>query len=162
MAAATGSVGVTVTLWEELPGQKTFSSVAHTKTDTMGAYSFARAAGSVKTNRSWYVTALSLRSLTLTQMVKAVVSLTVHAERTGARESVTFRGRVSPSHAGERVRLQERSASGWNTFASVRLTASSFSIRETFLGSGSALVRAALGSDRVNIASYSATVHTKL
>ncbi len=163
LAAATGSVGATVTLWEELPGQTSFKSAAQTKTDAMGAYSFARGAGSVKTNRSWYATSLSLRSLTLTQMVKALVSLTTRAKKTGARVTVTFRGAVTPSHAGERVRLQERTASGWKTFASFRLTAgSTFSMRETFLGSGSALVRAALGSDSRNIASYSTSVHTKL
>jgi hypothetical protein len=160
---ATGAAGTTATLWQELPGQKSFHRVAQTKTDSTGAYKFRRQAGSVQTNRSWFVAAIGLKSLPLTQMVKAVVSLTVSAKKTGNGESVTFKGHVTPSHAGERIRLQERSATGWKLIASVRLTGSStFSMRKSFVGSRSALVRAALGADSRNVASHSATVHTKL
>jgi hypothetical protein len=157
-----GSPGAAVTLWQELPGQSSFNRVAQAKTDSTGAYRFTRRAGSVRTNRSWYVTALSLRSATWAQMVKAVLSLSISAKKTAAGENVTFRGRVTPSHAGERIRLQEH-AGGWKTFTSARLTAgSTFSVRESFAGSGAALVRAALSADSRNIASHSATVRTEL
>jgi hypothetical protein len=161
--ATASSAGATVTLWQELPGQQAFHSLAQTQTDSTGNYTLTRPAGSVKTNRSWYVSALALKSLTLVQMVKAVVSLTVSAKKTGAGETVTFKGKVAPSHAGARIRLQVKGATGWRTIASVRLTAgSTFSMRESFLGSGSALVRATLGADSRNIVSYSRAVHTKL
>jgi hypothetical protein len=158
-----GSTGATVTLWQELPGHAGFHQVAQTNTDSAGAYTFTRRAGSVQTNRSWYVTALGMKSVTVTQMVRAAVSLTVAAQKSSTGERVMFKGQVTPSHCGEAIHLQERSASGWKLIASVRLTASStFLLRESFLGSGPALVRAALGADSRNIASHSPTVKTKL
>jgi hypothetical protein len=157
------SAGVTVTLWQELPGQNSFHRVSQTKTDSVGNYTFTRPAGSVQTNRSWYVSAGGATSLTLAQTVRASVSLSVSEHKSGAGQRVAFTGRVRPSHSGGRIRLQERTASGWRVIASVRLTSrSTFSMRRRFAGSSSATVRAMLGADKRNIASYSAPVHTKL
>lgn len=157
------SSGIAVTLWQELPGQTAFHAVALTSTDSTGAYAFTRRAGSVKTNRSWYVTANGTRSLTLAQMVEATVSLSVSSKRNGAGERTTFKGRVSPSHGGEHVRIEERVANGWSVIATIRLTrASTYTLRLSSPGSATAVVRAALGADSKNVASYSRTVHTTL
>ena len=97
--AGAGS-GALVVLWEKLPAAKGFKDVAHTTTGSSGQYQFVRTG--VETNRKWYVASGGLRSVTLDQQVKAVVTLTrdldVH---------------VSPNHACERLLLERRTAHGW-------------------------------------------------
>jgi hypothetical protein len=157
------SSSATITLWQELPGQAAFSQVAHTTTDATGHYSFTRPAGSVPTNRSWYVSSASARSATLSQRVADAITLSARATKSGTGEVVTFAGRVTPSHAGERIRLERRAGKVWVLIAKVHLTpGSTFRLRERFAGASKTLVRAVMTGDRRNIKSYSPTVKTTL
>lgn len=159
-----GSSGATITLWQELPGQKTFDQVAQATTDATGDYSFTRPAGSVQTNRSWSVSSASARSATLSQRVWDAITLSATAKKSGSGAVVTFAGKVTPSHGGERIRLERRSGNVWVLIAGVRLTPrSTFRLQEQFAGASSAVVvRAVMAGDRRNIKSYSATVKTTL
>lgn len=163
LTTSTGSVGATVTLWQELPGQVTFHVVAQTKTDSSGNYSFTRRAGLVLTNRSWYVSAAGARSETVLQRVSAAITMTASATRSGSGEMVRFAGKVAPSHAGERIRLERSSGHGWAVIGTVSLSrASTFQLRERFAGVVRSDVRAMLAGDRRNVRSYSATVKALL
>lgn len=138
-----GTAGVTVTLWQRLPGQTGYRAVAHTMTALAGAYKFRRR---VETNRSWYVAAGTLKSLTVTEPVSARVGLSVR----GANLLVAVR----PSRAGERVVMQRKRGKAWRSAASGRLHAG----RATFaLGRGT--WRAELVGNRWNATSFSRAVH---
>jgi hypothetical protein len=135
-----GTSGQTVDLWQELPGAKTFTKVAHTTTGSLGDFQFVRKG--VQTNRKWYVSVGSAHSLTIAQRVKAKVSL------------AGLNGRVSPNHSGERVLVEARNGSGWAVIARPRLShASTFSIGPTH-----GEIRAVFAGDRRNIRSVSPPV----
>jgi hypothetical protein len=95
-----GTAGQTVELFQGLPGAKTFSKVAHTKTSSLGDFKFVRKG--VETNRKWYVKVGSEQSLTIAQQVKAVVKLTR-----------AFDVHVKPNHACEQVLVQRRAGHSW-------------------------------------------------
>jgi hypothetical protein len=154
------TVGMPVELWQQLPGQTRFSQVATATTDASGMYTITRDARQVQTDRQWYVTAGTVRSTTMTQQVRAIVTLAATA---GARGSTIFAGHVSPSHKGELIGLQRHTVHGWRTIARARLTrASTFRLRHR-LGRGTALLRALLPADRMNVLSVSAplSVHSR-
>ena len=155
--------GAAITLWQELPGKTAFRQLAQTTTDGTGHYSFTRPAGSVQTDRSWYTSSASARSATVSQRVWDAITLAVRATKGGTGEMVTFTGKVFPSHAGQRMRLERRAGKAWVLIARVRLTArSSFRLAEQFAGASSAFVRAVMAGDGRNIKSYSAAVKTTL
>lgn len=104
-----------VDLWQQLPGQSQFQKLLSQPTDGSGHYTITQAPA---TNRQWYVTAGSLRSVTIQQQVQAVVTLAASGHRGG---KVTFSGLVSPSHANQRVMLEVRSGRGWAVIARPRL-----------------------------------------
>ena len=163
LVAIAVSAGATVTLWEELPSQTAFRQLAQTTTDAAGHYSFTRPAGSVQTDRFWYVSSAGARSATASQRVWDAISLSTRVRKTAAGEVVTFTGKVFPSHAGQRIRLERRAGKAWVLIATARLTpGSTFRIAEKFAGASSALVRAVMAGDRRNIKSYSATMKTTL
>jgi hypothetical protein len=105
---STGASGVTVTLWQKLPGATKFVPVATTKTGSSGQYQFVRSGA--QTNRQWYVTAQGDTSVTINQQVKAVVKLT--------RSLVA---RTSPNHAGELALLVERTKQRWTFVERLRV-----------------------------------------
>ncbi|MGI8571136.1 MAG: hypothetical protein ACR2L9_00650 [Solirubrobacteraceae bacterium] len=157
------AAGATITLWQELAGKTAFRQLAQTTTDATGHYSFTRPAGSVQTGRSWYTSSASARSATVSQRVWDAIILAVRATKGGTGEMVTFTGKVFPSHAGQRIRLERRAGKAWVLIARVRLTVrSSFRLAEQFAGASSASVRAVMAGDGRNIKSYSATVKTTL
>ena len=154
---------VPVTLWQQLPGQTSFGRVATAGTDAHGAYRFSRPPGSMPTNRVLYVTALTARSPTVDLSVKAVVTLKVSGRTSGRGRLVGFAGRVTPAHAGERIRIERRTVHGWVLIGRAKLTSSSrFRLLKRFPTLGFASVRAALGADARNAASYSPTRRAKL
>lgn len=133
-----GTAGQTVELFQELPGSKTFTKVAHTKTGSLGDFQFVRKG--VETNRKWYVKVGSETSATIAQRVKAVVTLTSRG------------GRVTPNHAGERVWVERQTGLRWVVVARPRLNRES-----TYRFSGSPCRRPALRAvfpgDRRNVRS---------
>jgi hypothetical protein len=144
-----GTAGVTVALWQKLPGSKTFTQVDTTTTGPSGNYQFVRTG--INTNRQWYVTAMSTRSFTIDEGVHAVVTL---------RASGFARyGVVTPNHAGERVLFEQHTSSGWRVIASPRLSATSkYSVMPLALAAGGSAFRTVLPGDKRNVRSMSAVL----
>jgi hypothetical protein len=140
---SSGVSGVSVALWQQTPASG-FKQVAQTTTGSGGAYQFVRA--DVNTNRRWYVMAAGATSTTLSQSVKAVVTISVSGPHA--------RGRVTPNHAGERVLFEQRTGHGWKIIARPRLTgASRYSL--ALPGRGQVDFRAVFGGDKRNVRSTS-------
>ncbi len=112
---STSPPATNVELWQQLPGQTQFQQLLSQPTDGSGNYAITQTPA---TNRQWYVTADSLRSVTIQQQVQAVVTLAASGHSGG---KVMFTGGVSPSHAHQRVMLEARSGSGWTVIARPRL-----------------------------------------
>jgi phospholipase C len=86
--------------------------------------------------------------------IAATISLTASDAAPVPHERVIFRGRVTPSRAGERVRFQLRERGGWQTVATPRLNKSSrFSVARRVSSTGAVAFRAALPSHTVLSAS---------
>jgi hypothetical protein len=148
-----GSAGATVYLWQKLPGQASFQRVAQTTTNAAGDYTIVRSSGVMTTNASWYTTSSGATSATWGQRVSAQVKLLTWVIA-GAR--VKLSGRVSPSHAGERITLQRRTGSGWRTIAGSVIGPSRFTVRHRFAHGGNVLLRAVFGGDARNARAVSA------
>ncbi len=136
-----GTSGVTVALWQELPGSKTFSQIDTTTTNSSGGYRFVRT--DANTNRQWYVTANGLHSFTIVESVHAVVKL-----------SRSINVTVSPNHDGEKVVLQELGKHGWVVVDHVRLP-QSFVISFPIPKGRVLKLRAVFPGDKRNIRSVS-------
>jgi hypothetical protein len=148
------AAGMTVALWQELPGATSFSQVGNTTTAAAGDYSIS-APGTVQTNRQWYVTVGALQSATLSEQVAADVTLVVAR----GPHSATVRGAVTPKHAGERVMLQRQVRGKWITIGQPRLSRKSkFSVRYRGTPRVKATLRAVLGADSTNMRSVSSAV----
>jgi hypothetical protein len=146
--------GVAVQLWQEVVGETKFSQVAQATTDATGAYSIT-APGDVHTNRQWYTTTGALQSTSLKEQVAADVTLLVKR----GRHSATVRGAVTPSHAGESVRLQRKLRGKWITIAKPKLDrASNFSVRYAGKPRVKTTLRAVLLGDSTNMRSVSSTL----
>ncbi len=160
-ASATSSTRVV--LWHRLPEQRQFHRVASTMVNPLGLYEIVRPPGTVDTNRRWYVTAGDLRSPTITQHVQALVTLSAAATTVNSGDVVSVSGHVTPTHAGQRVLLQQLNGGAWVTIASLRLDrASSYSTRRRLHGDGSIELRVVLPADSRNIRSPSAPVPINL
>jgi hypothetical protein len=94
-----GQAGTDVALWEELPGQTQFATIAHTATDAMGNYTFTQTPA---TDRRWYVTSGNLQSTTIDQWVSAQVNVTASTKRRAQGRIVELWGNVAPSQASGR------------------------------------------------------------
>jgi hypothetical protein len=136
-----GTAGVTVVLWQKLPGSKAFKQVDTTTTDSSGNYQFVHTG--VRTNRQWYVTAMSTRSFTIDEGVRAVVTV-----------SRSLHVAVSPNHDGEQVLLQERDGRAWSVIARIRLPQSTL-ISISLPQGKTAKLRAVLPADKRNVRSVS-------
>ncbi len=145
--------GAAVALWQRLPGATSFHRVATASTHSSGRYTFVRAAD---TNRSWFTTSGGLRSSTVMEHVHAKVSLSTSNAEPIPGNRVRLMGKIVPSHAGDRVMLQQREGSAWKVVASERLSGQSrFSFRRSFPRSGRFTFRAALAANVRNLLSYS-------
>ncbi len=158
------SANRTVVLYHRLPNQSRFTRVQRVQTDSAGLYVIHRVSGVVDTNRSWFVTAGRLRSRTVHERVRALITLngpTGPVFLTGPRHAVTFTGHVTPNHSGERVFLQRQfgpDGSRWVTIDSGRIGRNSnYAIRHTFRvpDVGSSSLRVLFRGDRRNIRSVS-------
>ena len=158
----TGSVsgakaGTKVVLWDRLPGQRRFSRVLTATINDSGQYTIVLAGGMVKTSRQWYVTSGSKRSRTLDQRVDALIALTASATTVNPGQNVVFSGHVTPSHAGERILLEQSNGARWRVIARARLDRrSDYAVVHRFRGIGMPEVRAQLPGDKRNVESVSA------
>jgi phospholipase C len=148
-----------IVLWQRLTGQRKFHRVALTRTDRTGHYRIVWRVGKIWTNHRWYVTARGLRSRTITERVRALVTLSSSASAAAPGDLVTFAGRVAPSHARQRIAIEQSTGSGWQVIARPRLSRSSdYVAAHAFGNDGVVSVRAVLRGDRRNIRSFSNAV----
>jgi hypothetical protein len=146
-----------IVLYHHLAGSdRGYTRVGQTTTDSHGFYEFTRAEDVVTTNRSWFVREggiHQIHSRTVFERVAALVSLSPSASTAVTGQPVTFTGHVDPNHAGERVVLQQETASGdWHTLRSARLDgASNYSIVHRWRFAGDHTVRVLFRSDAENV-----------
>lgn len=147
----------TVSLWQELPNQQSFHQVASTGTDGSGAYKFVR--GPIDTNRRWYVVAGGAQSSTLDQQVSAIVTLSTPARTAKVGKPMLLTGRVTPTHAGERLTLQQLTGHGWRSVRSAKIGHNStYAFRAVFTRAGHLKLRTVLPADGRNVRSASAVL----
>ncbi len=103
-------------------GQAAFSDVASTQTNTSGAFSFLR---TVKTNVEWYAKAGTVQSATVSESVSAALVLHPTSVASQAGVKLELSGTITPSHAGERVALEQLRRGHWVTVARPKLSAKS-------------------------------------
>jgi hypothetical protein len=150
------AAGAQVVLWRELAGQSSFAQMAQTTTDSAGHYTFTM---SPMTNQAWYVAANGMRSITRDQQVHALVGLTSSAPSTTVGEPVLLHGRVTPSHAGEVVLIEQRRGGAWQVIARPLLGhRSTYASSRGFARTGTVQLRTVLRGDARNVRSVSRTV----
>jgi hypothetical protein len=154
------AAGAQVVLWRELAGQSAFLQVAHTTTDAAGAYMFTLVGGAVMTDQEWYVTSNSMRSITVQQQVHALVGLASSAHSAAAvGQAIVLSGRVTPSHAGEVVLIEQRRGATWRVIARPRLGRhSTYAASHRFATTGTVKLRTVLLGDARNARSVSRTL----
>ena len=152
-------VGTVVTLYQRLPSERRYRRLLQVRTNSLGRYTITRKAGATNTNRQWYVIARGLQSPTHKQRVRALVTFAASASTVDAGTRVTLTGHVSPSHAGERLMLQQAQGSAWQTFAQPLLDSdSNYQTNHAFTLGGVHELRAVLRGDSKNAQSTSALV----
>jgi hypothetical protein len=153
------AAGAQVFLWRELAGQSSFQQMAQAATtDSAGHYTFTM---SPMTNQAWYVTSNGMRSTTIDQQVHALVGLSsgVHLSAAGQPILLLLHGRVTPSHAGEAVLIERRTAGAWHLIARPRLgNRSTYVSSLHFPSSGTVQLRTVLRGDARNVRSISRTL----
>ncbi len=148
--------GVTVSLWQELPGQRRFTRVTDTTTGPGGGYRIALPAGAVVVNSRWYATARALRSPTIAESVRALVKLASTATYAVAGDREVLSATVSPNHAGQQVLLQRRTGDRWRTVGRPRLRRdSTFTLPRSFTTAGTQQYRVLVTATARNLASVS-------
>jgi phospholipase C len=155
--------GITIVLWRRFPGQRRFSPVARTRTIAGGRYSFALPAGSVTTNRDWYVTARGLVSRVVAESVRPTLTLQSTATFAIAGDVETLSGQLQPAWRGEAVMLQRRVGRRWVTVARPRVQARSiYSLTHTFTKGRTEQWRAMVPGSIRNLPSSSSVVQIKV
>jgi hypothetical protein len=153
------AAGAQVVLWRELAGQSSFFQMARTSTDAAGAYTFTMIGGAVMTDQDWYVTSNGMLSATLRQQVHALVGLSSSARSATVGRPILLHGRVSPSHAGEVVLIEQKHGGSWQVIARPRLGRhSAWAGSRRFANTGTVELRAVLRADARNVRSISRTV----
>jgi hypothetical protein len=158
----TAVAGTQVVLWQEIAGQSSYTKAATTTLGSAGQYSFTMGAGVVKANRSWYVTAQGTQSGTVDQKVTALVTLSPPAS-VAAGASAALKGKVTPSHAGEVLLIEQRVGGKWRVIGRPRLShASTFAGSHRFTHAGTVQLRAVLRGDSRNQGSNSPTATVRV
>jgi hypothetical protein len=154
--SASPAGGATVALWRERAGQSSFQQIAQTTTDSSGAYTFTLKPGVVLADQAFYVTSASLQSSTLDQHVRALVGLVPSKRSMTVGQQVVLRGHVTPSHAGERVLIEQSHGGPWRVIARARLSkGSNYTFSHRFSQAGRTKLRAVLQGDARNVQSIS-------
>ena len=157
--AASPSAGAQVVLWRKLARQSSFQRVAQTTTDGAGRYTFTLRGATVMADQEWYVTSGRLRSAMFNQQIRAIVGLAPSARMFSVGQVIVLRGRVTPSHVGEGVLIEQRRGGAWRVLGRSRLGAgSSYALPHRFAHPGTIELRAVLPADARNMRSSSPTV----
>lgn len=150
--------GQTIVLYHHLAGSRFgYTRVGRTTADSHGFYEFTRAEDVVMTNRSWFVREAGIHQIhsrAMYERVSALVSMAASTTTAVTGQPVVFTGTVTPNHGGERVVLQEETASGdWRNLRSGRLDGgSNYSITYRWRFAGDHTVRVLFPSDLRNVA----------
>ncbi len=160
--------GQAVTLYAHVPGSAGYVPVQSTSTETSGAYKFSTAAESA--NTSFYVRSHGAQSGRRRLRVAAQVTLTGPPEgtqiETGAPNSETFSGTVTPTDVGARVILQRQNAitgDEWHRIGIGQVMAGGiYSITHIFRVPGDASIRVLVRSDGLNIPSPSTSLEYEI
>ncbi len=155
------AAGQTVNLLEHAHGAPGYTLVQSATTGPLGFYELTQSG--VNTNSSFFVRSHGAQSGPRRVRVAAQVTLSGPPEGaqllTGAPNTVTFTGTVSPADAGARVILQRQNALTGNEWRRIDIGAvgpeGDFSIPHTFVAPGDANLRVLVRSHGVNIASPS-------
>ncbi len=151
--------GATVVLWRELSGQSSFHQVTQTTTDSAGQYKITMKRGSVNADQRWYVTANGVQSPTVSQTVNALVGLSASSRSVAAGSPLVLKGRVTPSHAGQVVLIEQSRGASWAVIARPRLGhGSTYTMSHRFTRAGAVKLRAVLQGDTRNDRSNSPTI----
>lgn len=143
--------GATVVLWRELSGQSSFHQVTQTTTDSAGQYMITMKRGSVNADQRWYVTANGVQSPTVSQTVNALVGLSASSRSVAAGSPLVLKGRVTPSHAGQVVLIEQSRGASWAVIARPRLGhGSTYTMSHRFTRAGAVKLRAVLQGDTRN------------
>ncbi len=151
--------GQKIVLHRQVNPTSTFTVEQTTTTDATGLYKFARSAGAVTINQSWYATsagASHLRSRTVHEHVATLLTLHTSATSTHTSHPLTFTGHILPVsvHVGEHVFLQTGNGStsnSWTTIGKALIDAgSNYSITHDFHQPGAFDVRVVLNGDTHN------------
>jgi hypothetical protein len=160
--------GQAVTLYAHVAGSAGYVPVQSTTTETSGAYKFSTAAASA--NTSFYVRSHGAQSGRRRLRVAAQVTLTGPPEgtqiETGAPNSETFSGTVTPADVGARVILQRQNAvtgDEWHRIGIGQVMAGgTYSITHIFRVPGDASIRVLVRSDGLNIPSPSTSLEYEI
>ncbi len=154
--------GQTIRLYHHIAGRPGYSLVGSTQTFLGGYYEFTRAEGIVYTNRDWFVRGPSgSHSRTIHEHVAALVTLGASTTNATTDQPIMFSGHVTPSHAFQRVLLQEQvgQSDDWHTLRTALLgPGSNYAVPYRFKTPGERDVRAVLPADLRNIRSESDAV----
>jgi hypothetical protein len=155
--------GATVVLWRELSGQSSFHQLTQTTTDSAGQYKITMKRGSVNADQKWYVTTNGIQSPTVSQTVNALVGLSASSRSVAAGSPVVLTGRVTPSHAGQVVLIEQSRGASWTVIARPRLGhASTYTMSHRFTQAGAVKLRAVLQGDTRNDRSNSPTLTVRV
>jgi hypothetical protein len=123
------NAGQAIRLYHHVVGSgRPYTFVTSTMTDSLGFYEFNRPEGLIYTNRSWFVRGpAGAHSRTINEQVIPLVGINASTTSTDTSHPIVFTGHVTPTHAFERVFLQQQNQSSddWTT------------LRSTFLSGGS-------------------------
>jgi len=158
---ARASAGRTVRLMQRAAGERGFHLVQTTTTDAHGFYELTRAG--IEYNSTFFVVSRGASSGRRSVKVLAHVTLSGPPDGsqllTGAANSVTFSGAVSPHDVGARVVLQRQNADTGDEWHRIDLgrvgPEGTYSITHTFHLPGDANIRVLVRSQRRNVASPS-------
>jgi phospholipase C len=155
-AAASRRRPAPILLWERGAGQRRFQAVLKASAPAFGQFQFARRP---VTNVQWYVSAGALRGPTISEAVRPVVSLTASSQAVAPGDAVTLSGHVGPSHAGERVALEQQQGRRWVILQLFKLDRrSNYKLVRRFTTAQRLNLRVSFPGDARNVASSSASL----
>lgn len=154
--------GQTIRLYHRVNPSPFFTLIGTATTDSFGFYRFTREEGVVLSNREWFVRGPGdSHSRTVHERVTALIGINASATSADTATPITLTGQVVPSHAFQRVFLQEQrgSSDDWRTIDSGVLDGtSSYSITHRWAIPDDRDVRVVLRNDPRNVRSTSDAV----
>ena len=151
--------GVHVTIWRKIGGQSRFHAAYHAVTGGAGRYTVDVPGRSIKTTSQWFAAAQSVNSATVTQRVRALVTLTSSDLFPLPGEHLVLSGHVTPWHYHDRVLVERLVGSRWRVIGRVRVNRrSNFKLSVQFFSQATNVLQAVLPSGSRNPLSWSSSL----